>query len=86
MVIRNYIQNVAEDMMPAIMKNSNVCNCEKCKLDILAIVLNNVKPKYVVTEKGELYARLSALQSQFQVDIIAEITKACVIVKNNPRH
>jgi len=55
-------------------------------MDIRAIALNSLPPKYVVTRKGELYTKLSSLQQQFDVDIISAITKAAVIVGRNPRH
>ncbi len=29
----------------------DICTCDKCKLDIAAIALNNLKPKYVVNRK-----------------------------------
>jgi competence protein ComFB len=79
-----------EDMvlakMPTIMKQMDVCHCEKCKLDIFAYVLNKMPPKYVVTQKGTLYAKLSLLQSQFDVDIVSQITHAIEMIKAKPRH
>ena len=54
--------------------------------DIKAIALNALPQKYVVTRKGELYAKVNTLQNQFEVDIIAAITRASVIVGRNPRH
>ena len=64
----------------------DVCTCNKCKLDIAAIALNNLKPKYVVTEKGGLLAKVNILDQQFDVDLIKEITKAIKIVGNDPQH
>jgi competence protein ComFB len=79
-----------EDMvlakMPSVMKQMGVCECEICKLDILAYALNKMPPKYVVTQKGTLYAKLSLLQSQFDVDILTHITHAAAMVKARPRH
>ncbi len=57
-----------------------VCQCEKCKSDIMAIVLNNLKPKYVVTDKGKVYGKLDTLDFQFDVDLTREIVKAIEIV------
>lgn len=85
-VIRNYMEICVQEMLPTILKEINSCACEKCTLDILAISLNSLKPKYVVTKRGELYSKLAMLRHQFDVDIIAAITKAAVIVARDPRH
>ena len=37
------------------------CGCEKCRLDVAALALNYLPPHYVVTEKGELYSKISSL-------------------------
>lgn len=67
-------------------KKNTYCSCKKCKLDITAIALNNLKPRYVVTEKGKLYGKLDTMDYQFDVDIIQEVTKAMEIVGKNPHH
>lgn len=63
-----------------------VCDCEKCKMDIAAIALNNLKPQYVVTEEGNLYGRAMNMNSQFNTNVLLEVTKAMVIVGKNPHH
>ncbi|MDR1537717.1 MAG: late competence development ComFB family protein [Clostridiales bacterium] len=84
--IKNYMEDCVSDILEAVMKNTNSCNCDKCKLDITAIALNSLPAKYAVTKKGQLYAKLSTLQQQFDVDIISAVAKAAVIVAENPRH
>ncbi len=64
----------------------DMCKCEKCKLDIVAISLNNLKPHYVVSEKGEVYSKVNNMNYQFNTDIVAAVTKAIELVKNSPRH
>jgi competence protein ComFB len=84
--IKNYMEDCVLDMLVPVLQEINSCKCENCKYDILAISLNSLPTKYVVTKKGQLYTKISALQQQFDVDIIAAITKAAVIVSRNPRH
>ncbi len=84
--LRNYMEEVVIKMEEDILNDINVCKCEKCRHDIAAIALNDLPPKYIVTEKGVLYSKIDALRQQFEVDITAAITKAAVIVKRNPRH
>ncbi len=85
-VLKNYMEECVTDMIDSILKDIKCCTCDKCKLDITAIALNALPPKYVVTRKGQIYTKLLAVQRQFEVDIIASITKAAVIVGRNPRH
>ena len=66
--------------------SSLFCICEKCRLDIAAIALNNLTPQYTVTESGYLYAKAENLTSQFNVSVVAAITKAINIVASNPKH
>jgi competence protein ComFB len=84
--VKNYMEDMVLAKMPQIMAHLGVCHCEKCKLDIFAYVLNKMPPKYVVTQKGTVYAKLALLQSQFDVDIISQITQACEMVNARPRH
>lgn len=64
----------------------DICTCEKCKLDIVAISLNNLPPQYVVTEKGELYKRVNNMNIQFEIDITREVIKSIEKVNKKPRH
>lgn len=62
------------------------CNCDKCKLDIAAIALNNLKPKYVVTEEGKLYGRINNMSYQFNTNVVMEVTRAMSVVGKKPQH
>lgn len=84
--IKNYMEEIVFKQIKDVLKDIEICTCEKCTMDIAALALNNLPPKYVVTEKGELYSKIDTLKQQFEVDVIAAITKAAVTVKRNPRH
>jgi len=84
--IRNYMEICVLDLLEPVLDNLNACKCENCQLDILAIALNSLPTKYVVTKRGELYTKINILQHQFDVDIVSAIAKATVIVSRNPRH
>lgn len=84
--IKNYMEEIVFNQIKDILTDINMCSCEKCILDIAAIALNDLKPKYIVTEKGELYSKIYTLAQQFEVDVVAAITKAAVLVKRRPRH
>src|SRR5690554_5124717 len=61
-------------------KHKDVCKCPICKLDVCALALNNLPPKYTVTEKGKLYIKVKEMEPQYEVDVVREITKAIEIV------
>ena len=84
--MKNYMEDCVMDMLPAVLSEVNGCHCERCRMDILAQVLNKLPPKYVVTRKGHLYTKLSTIQQQFDVDIITAITQAAARVSAKPRH
>ncbi|MCR4434243.1 MAG: late competence development ComFB family protein [Clostridiales bacterium] len=84
--IKNYMEEIVFNLIKEVLADINVCTCEKCVLDIAAVALNDLPPKYIVTERGEIYSRIETLKQQFEVDVIAAITKAAVLVKRKPRH
>ena len=67
-------------------KDADICQCESCHLDVMAIMLNNLPPKYVVTDKGALYAQLNEFNPQNRIDLMTFMTQAVSIVKKSPRH
>ena len=52
----------------------------------MSIALNNLKPKYVATDRGEMYARLDDMSVQSEVEVIQALTAAIEIVRKNPHH
>lgn len=84
---RNYIEDVIFDNVDEILKKTDgICKCPRCRLDIAAIALNDIHPKYVVSKKGYAYARIEELEAQFRADALVAISKAIKKVKERPRH
>lgn len=87
MEMKNYMEDIIRDRMPSVLKGmSDVCMCERCNMDRLAFALNNMPPKYIVTPKGKMYAKINILQGQFDADVVRAITDAAVRVDKSPRH
>ncbi|HPL52759.1 MAG TPA: late competence development ComFB family protein [Bacillota bacterium] len=84
--LKNHMEEFVLNKTDEILKLMNICKCEKCRLDIAALALNELPSKYVVTEQGELYARAMELEQQFDVDVETAIIKAAVVVSRSPRH
>jgi len=64
----------------------DMCHCERCRLDIAAIVLNSLPPTYVVTYEGEVRKRTYALAVQYKADIVREIARAMETVTTHAHH
>ncbi len=86
MIVKNFMEDIVFHCMDEILKDINMCKCDICRMDIAAKALNDLPPQYFVTKKGEVYSKINNLKTQFEVDVIAAITKAAVIVKRYPRH
>lgn len=86
MHVKNYMEDLVWDHIDRIMAKSNTCSCEKCRYDIAALALNFLPPRYVVTDKGETYTRIKALEQQFYVDVITAISHAVLVVNSRPHH
>ncbi|OWZ84043.1 late competence development ComFB family protein [Natranaerobius trueperi] len=85
--LKNYMEDVVLKKLNSLLaERSSICNCDHCKKDIMAIALNNLPPRYIVTEKGEIYSKIDSLMVQFSTDVTAEIVKAIEKVNKSPRH
>ncbi|AFK86953.1 MULTISPECIES: late competence development ComFB family protein [Thermoanaerobacterium] len=86
MELKNFMEEAVKDVIDNVLKDLDVCKCDKCKLDIMALTLNNLPPKYYDTEKGEVYTKVNELKRQFEVDIISQITRSAFYVNQHRRH
>ena len=84
--LKNHMEEVVFNRLDGLLGDMGVCKCEKCKLDVSAIALNELPPKYVVTEKGVLFSKIAELEQQFDVGVTAAIIKAAQLVAKFPRH
>ena len=87
MQVKNYMEDLVANQLEDIMQKNNCsCFCERCKADITALALNHLPTKYVATEKGVCYAKLSSYENQSLIDIVTAITNAIKVVEKHPRH
>lgn len=75
-----------EEVDTVLSRKEGACRCDKCRADIAAYALNQVKPRYVVSRKGEAMARAQVLAGDYRVGLLVAITEAVEIVSNYPRH
>lgn len=86
MALVNISELAIREKLDEILQTVDCCKCEKCYMDILAIALNYVKPRYVNTHEGELIKRVEAMAIQNSVDINIAIVKALELVSHVPHH
>ncbi len=87
MTIHNYMEEAVKDVLDNLLSHrDDVCKCDKCRLDMTALALNHLPPKYVATQKGRVYTKLQEINIQLRTDVVKEVAKAIEYVKNNPRH
>ena len=82
----NVMQVLVEEKAPKYVQMFGLCTCERCMEDVKALTLNNLVPKYVVLEQGDLVPRLTVYETQFSSDITAQMLKACRVVMEHPHH
>jgi len=84
--LRNYTEEAVKMYLDRYFEQADVCHCEICRMDVMAIMLNNLKPMYVVTDMGALFAQLDDFDPQYKIDFITIMNQAVKIVNNGPRH
>ncbi|NLP45904.1 MAG: late competence development ComFB family protein [Epulopiscium sp.] len=86
-MVKNYMEQVVNELLPTVMEKYPDLKWDSdCVSDIKAIALNNLRPRYVATQKGEVYVKVDTISAQAKAKILSEITKAAEIVKQNPRN
>ncbi len=66
--------------------NPGICRCERCIDDIMALALNNLPVKYVVTEQGTIITGAVYELVGGKAQVIAAIASAIQKVHKQPRH
>lgn len=82
----NVMERIVTDKIIYFMRQFDVCTCDRCVADAIALTLNGLAPKYIVTMPMAVDPLLSLYTNRFISDVTVEATKACIIIKDNPRH
>ena len=87
MKITNYVEDIVKDALEGLLSDKDdICKCQKCKMDIIALALNRLPPKYVVSDKGRIFTKLQGVEIQFRADVAKELTKAISRISKRPQH
>ncbi len=82
----NIMESIVKDKIIYFMRQFDVCTCERCVADTIALTLNGLAPKYVVTSPAAVDPLISYYTNRLISDVTVEATKACMVIKDNPRH
>lgn len=87
--VHNYMEDVVDLVLPRILmedKYRNQCVCEQCINDVKAIALNNLKPRYIATEKGSVLSKANMFTVQSEIDVTKALVEAMEKVNKIPKH
>ncbi|MEK4230987.1 late competence development ComFB family protein [Solibacillus sp. FSL H8-0538] len=88
-VLGNVIEEIVSGLVRFLLHGNEYqtfCHCKVCELDIIAITLNTLPPKYVTT-KDSRDAAFQQLNTPENIEMInKQIIRAIHIVGRNPRH
>ena len=82
----NVMYQLALDKLDKYIKMFGLCNCQRCRNDVLATALNTLPPKYLVIKPADLTLRGDLYAAKYGSDITAQILHACKQVMDTPRH
>ncbi len=83
----NVMEQAVTNMTDSVIEEEKLCGCERCRLDIIALALNSLPPKYVVSQQGRAFEtfRLEGV-AQGRVAVYQAVLEAAHMVRDNPRH
>lgn len=85
--IENVMENIITRMdLKKYMEQYGVCMCGRCCADVKALILTRLPSKYVVAHEDSVAPMIGFYENKFKVRIFTEILKACLQVKEKPRH
>ncbi len=82
----NVTQALVEAKVDKYIKLFGLCDCPRCRVDVIALALTNLPPKYVVAREHEMVPLLSVYEGKFNAAIVSQVMNACKLVMEHPRH
>ena len=84
--LRNYWEDKVVERTKEIVTKLDMCQCEKCFLDVCALVLNKLQPQYVTTEKGILMSKVPTANAKTEMELTVLISRCAKMVSDKPMH
>ena len=68
------------------LKSNDTCTCSRCQADVKALMLTRLPPKYIVADNTTVPMLLTFYRNKFRVAVLSQSMRACMEVKEHPRH
>ena len=68
------------------LKSNGTCTCSRCQADVKALMLTRLPPKYIVADNTAVPMLLTYYHNKFRVAVLSQSIRACMEVKEHPRH
>jgi competence protein ComFB len=85
-VLVNAYDDLIRTNVRRLMKEMDMCQCEKCFLDACALVFNGGYTRFVTTRQGALLAKVPESGTGNQMDMTVAILDALRMVQTRPNH
>ncbi len=90
-MLKNYTEVVVGEVFDEVLQQlrkqkPNICDCRKCREDVSAVALNRLPPRYIATDKGEVFTNVSFSRVGGKAEVIASLIYGFDLVAKNPRH
>ena len=82
----NAYDDIVRMSVREVMKNTDMCKCERCFLDTCAIVFNRGYTYFVNTREGELLKKIPDMNTGNRVELMVQVMHALKMVKTFPHH
>ncbi len=82
----NVYEQIVKNLAPEYVERFNVCSCSRCLMDVIALTLTNLPAKYIIVDDAKTTPLIDFYTRKFQSHVMTELTKACFVVQEFPRH
>ncbi len=83
-VLYNITEKLVLEKLDVVLDSMTCCKCDRCKMDIVAMALNNLEPQYVVKTKGMIEDK--DIEAKISQGVTSAVLKAALAVRKKPRH
>lgn len=87
MSLKNFMEDVVKEVFQDVKRvRSDLCPCNRCREDVVALALSKIKGRYATTPEGEIFARVEQSDRQVRTDALLAVMQAVDVVSKNPKH
>ncbi len=85
-ILLNAVEAIVKEKARIMVESTDMCKCRQCYLNVCAIALNKLKPRYITSSRGKMLSSLDVMDYGYQAELTVAIVGAIEMVKKNPRH